>query len=332
MKLSKILLVLICFFAVSQICFGQAEEDSQPTENWLKEYNIYPEQFLFHRYDLYSKADVVRFREKLDLLKDAKFRSEWEGVYGPGFGDVVGVSSFRLDFNVGFVDFYIYTCLPELRYLNYGKVINLPESIEIIPEFATDSPRKSLLVKYVKVKWNDRNYLVEEPSLPAFAEKVVGIYIEPEDSEGNAYQKWARYWVKGDFEKELTGLPLFPVSYRKLQRQPIETKIVSVGKRTIEKEVETAEWVSNEETAVYKVMLGAGAGKGVKKKMVFSVLETGEQILITEVKQNNSTGIIARRIDENKNDVCYKDEYYIDETACQKIKSSLKVSTQIGKF
>ncbi len=112
----------------------------------------------------------------------------------------------------------------------------MPDAVQIIPEFTENSPRKQTSVRYVKVKWNDRLYLVEESSLPAFAEKAVGIYVEPKDTSNENYQKWTNNWVKGDLEKPLTGLPEFPLSYKKFQRSPIEGKIISVGRRTIENE------------------------------------------------------------------------------------------------
>lgn len=331
MKLLKLFLFVLVWVLSMQVGFGQDSELSPSPESWLMEYNIYTTQPVYLRYDRYSKEDIVRFREKLDLLKTAKFSDEWEGIYYRGVGDDVGISSFRLDSKAGFVNFYIYTCFPELRYINYGQVSNITDFIIITPEFAIDSSRKASPVKYIKIKWNDRNYLVEDSSLPAFAEKIVGIYVEPEDAADENYQKWANYWVKGGTEKKLTGLPEFPPSYKKFQRLPIETKITAVGKRTMEKEIKTADWLwSAEEIAVYHLTIGGGADKGIKKGMIFHIDELDENILITEVKKNSAVGILARTIDEQKNDYCQDDEY--NQIACPKIKPYLKIKTEIGLF
>jgi hypothetical protein len=330
MNLQKICLSILIFVSSLAVCFGQDKPETVEGQTWVNEYDIYQDVRMTFRYDRYSKEDTVKFREKLDLLKAAKFADEWEGAYYSGFPDEVGVSSFRWDANAGFVEYYVYSCFPELRYLNYGKITNTPEFIQTIPEFAADSPRKEKAVKYIKVKWSNRHYLVEESSLLAFAERAAGIYVEPEDDSSEDRYKWSNHWVKGDLEQELTGLPEFPASYKRFQRQPIETKITSVGKRTIEKEVQTARWFTPEENAVYQVTVEAGAKKGVKRGMIFEVPETGDAILITQVNQNYAIGIIGRDINENKNDNCLDRNF--NQIVCRKIKSSLKVKTETGKL
>jgi len=329
MRLQKTFLVLILLFASFQICFGQSEEDTQPTDNWLKNYNIYSEQFLFHRYDRYSKEDITHFRKNLDLLNASKSNNEWEGIYSVGYEETVGFSQLRWKSDVGFVSFYIYTCLPELRQINYGKITDSPDAVQIIPEFAENSPRKQTSVRYVKVKWNDRRYLVEESSLLAFAEKTVGIYVEPEDTSKESYQKWANNWVTGDLEKPLTGLPEFPSNYKKFQRLPIEGKIISVGKRTIENE-KTLGNTTYSEAAFYEITINAGKDKEVKEGMTFEIPEIESLLTVTQVNSNTAVGLISRPIDVEKNDECFDDNF--DKILCPKIKNGLKAKTQIGLF
>lgn len=332
MKFQKIVLFLMILALSLQICLGQNINENQPEENWLKQYNIYNEQFLFHRYDRYSKEDIVKFRGKLDSLKDVEFSNEWEGNY---FSDteLLGYSSLIWNSNTGFINFYIYTCLPELRYLNYGKVINLPDSIQLFPEFAGNSPRKAIPIKYVKVKWNDRNYLVEESSLAAFAEKAVGIYVETNETSEDGFQSWSRYWVKGDLEKDLVGLPEFPANYKKFQRFPIEAKIISVGKRTIEEEKALGDKSHTQyfsEAAWYVVTIDAGKDRDVKKGIWLSIPETEDELFITQVNEKTSIGLIHREIDDNKNDLCSDENF--NAVSCPKVKTSLKVKTKIGHF
>ena len=82
MNLQKIFLAtLFCILALT-VCFGQNTPEIVEGENWLQQYGIYyPTQTMVFRYDRYSREDTVKFREKLDLLKNAEFADEWEGTY-----------------------------------------------------------------------------------------------------------------------------------------------------------------------------------------------------------------------------------------------------------
>ncbi len=326
MKHSKNLWILLIVLAVSQICFGQNVEDEQPTENWLKKYIGYNETFLYHRFDRYSKDDVVKFREKFDSLIGSKNTDEWNGTYSDGFDDSVGFSQLHLKSGVGFASFYVYTCQPELRRLNYGKIIQTDEIIKLIPEFGKDSPRKSQLVTYVKVKWGDNRYLVEDSSLSAFAEKASGVYIEPDDNSENR-MKWSNYWVSITSENVPTGLPKFPGSYKKFQRSPIEAEIISVGARTVEEK--TLGNSSYSESAFYEVTIDAGKNKNIKEGMTFRIPEIESEVFIVKVSAKTSVGLIHRDIDENdRSDLCRNDEF--NQIPCPKIKTPLKIKTIVG--
>jgi hypothetical protein len=345
MNLQKVIFVVVVFIAYLPVCFGQNTREYVEGENWVQQYGIYTTPYVVLRYDRYSKEDTVKFREKLDLLKTAKFTDEWEGSYVRD-SEELGISSLRLDNNVGFIDFYFYSCSLELSYIDYGKIINTPDSIQLTSEIAENSPREIKTVKYVKVKWDKWQYLVEESSLAAFAEKAVGVFVEPNDDIPENNQQWSNYWVRkgsvndanwnGDdyIEKKFTGLPEFPESYKKFQRVPIETKIVSVGKRTIEAEKQFGDATYTryfQNSAIYSITIGAGKNKGIKAGMIFEMLETGEDVYITEVNQNTAVGFIPRETDDDKNDFC-RDRDNIKEASCKKIKPLLKVRTKIGYF
>jgi hypothetical protein len=311
-----------------QVCLGQDSEETQPSENWLKHYTNYNEQFLYQRFDRYSKDDVIKFRAKFDLLNNSKNKDDWDGIYSTGYWDEVGFSQLRLKSDTGFVSFYVYTCLPELRYLNFGKIVKSPETIKLLPEFGDSSPRKVNSLTYVKIKWNDKYYLVEESAIPAFAEKIVGIYVELDNTSNKNYQKWNNYWVSGDSEKPLVGLPEFPASYKKFQRSPIQAKIISTGKRTMEEK--TLGNTSYSEAAFYNVTIDAGKNIGVKAGMKFNISETEDELFIIQINQKTSIGLIHRCINDNKIDLCQDENF--NEVTCPKIKNSLKVKTLIGKF
>jgi hypothetical protein len=333
----EILSTILISLSLLPVCFGQDKSETVEGDNWVNQYGIYPNLLITFRYDRYSKEDIVRFREKLDLFKNAKLRDEWSGIYYVGYEETVNHSELHINPNIGFIDFNVYTCLPELRYINYGRIVHTADFIQLSPEFALNSPRKSEPVKYVKVTWGDKYLLVEESSLSAFAEKAVGIYVEPEDDSPENKYKWIDFWVKGDLnsenhfqvENEYLGLPQFPASYKKFQRYPIETKIILVGKRIIEEDKAVGSAVYTE-AAFYEATIGAGKNKGVKEGMYFEIPEIENKIFITKVNQNNSVGIIVRMIDDNKNDQCYDDDS--NKISCPEITSSLKVKTQIGNF
>ena len=192
MRLRKICPAILFYVIFLTVCFAQNAPEVVEGETWVTQYGVYyPTPSMVFRYDRYSREDTVKFREKLGLLKDAKFAGEWEGNYQSGFPDEVGTSVFRWESGAGFVNYYFYSCMPELRYLNYGRIVNTPEFIQTIPEFTADSPRKEKPDKYVKVKWDKQFYLVEESSLLAFAEKAAGIYVEPDETSDEAFQKIA---------------------------------------------------------------------------------------------------------------------------------------------
>ncbi len=324
--------LLILNFNLAVLSQSLEEEEVQPSENWLKQYTNFPEIYLFHRFDLYSKKDLVQFKAKFDKLIDFENDDNWEGIYYDDLSPV-GFSQFRWKSDSGYLHFYVYTCLPELRSVSYGNVIVTTDYVQLLPEFAVDSPRKFSPVKFVKVKWNDRRYLVEESSLSAFAEKAVGIYVEVNESSESGFQAWSRYWVRGDLSKDVVGLPEFPAKYKSLQRFPINAKIISVGKRTIEREKELGDKSSTryfEESAQYLVKIDAGKNHGVKKGIWLGVPETKDEIFVTKVNEKTSVGLILRDLDDNKNDLC-RDENYV-EMSCPKIKLSQTVKSYVGHF
>lgn len=328
MKLHRLFLILLIFTSSLSICFGQANDEFIEGDNWVNQNGLYPNLFISFRYDHYSRKDLLKFREKLDGLKTAKFTDEWEGTYRNQVVEI-GFSELRFDSNVGFIDFYIYTCFPELRYANYGKIIDTPEYIQFIPEFAADSPRKLKPVKFIKVKWDEIYYLVDESGLLEFSEKAAGIYVDSETDSVEEPQKWLKYWVKGNFEKELTGLPVFPSSYKSFQRSPIKARVIAVGKRTFEAEKTISRKYSEryyENVFVYPITIDVGRNKGVKKGMSFFSDQNADEIYISEVKENTAIGFVIRETDDNKNDVCYNAESS-DPMPCPKLKNQLKVKT-----
>jgi len=211
--------------------------------------------------------------------------------------------------------------------LSYGRVENTPSDLQIFRE--NSKPGDEIISKkYVKVKWGEAQFLVEEPSLAAFAEKAAGIYVEPEDEESPEDISWGKYLSRGWTSGELKGLPEFPGEYKHLQRLPVQAKIVSVGKRELEKDSEDP--LDSEQSAVYEIRLNAGEKTGIKKGVKLYIEETDEEFEIVSVGQNNAVGKLRRNVDAEGKDSCFDSDY--KETPCQKIKPSFTAKSIIGQL
>lgn len=323
--MKNLFVVFLLFLFTNIFCFAQMEEPEQPETNWLKNYRIYNEDFINFRYDQYSKQDLIRFREMLDQFKAAKSNDKWDGTYSDG--QEVGFTTFTWNTEVGFVDFYVYTCYPELRNLNFGRVENAPSYIQIFRD--NSKPYDGIISKkYIKVKWGEVQFLVEEPSLGAFAEKAVGIYVEPENTESGESYKWYKYMSRGMTEDKLKGLPEFPSEYKHLQRLPVQARIVSVSKRKLVKDYEDP--LNNEQSAVYEIRLNSGEKAGIKKGLKLYIEETEEELEIISVGQNSSVGKLIRDIDAVGKDSCVDNNY--QETPCRKIKPLFIVNSIVGQL
>lgn len=323
----KILLTLFLFILAFQISFGQKSYEISDENNTYKHSKIYQGQNLYTEFNKYSKNDLITFSEKLEALSKSK-QIGWEDFYS-GDNDEVGLAALIWSKESGFVSYYVYTCQPSIRSVNFGNIKETSDTIELIPEIDKSSPRKNQSpTKYVKVKWSDRKYLVEENSLLPFAEKAAGIYVEPSIDENSIPNRWANYWVSGEIGKDLIGLPVFPSSYKKFERKPIYSRILSVGKRTVEEKELGNAWFS--ESAWYELKIDGGMNRGIKKGMEFYCPKLENIVYIVKSNPNSSTGLVQVDIDENKKDKCTDDKG--NAKNCPKIQSGYQIETITGRM
>ena len=164
----------------------------------------------------------------------------------------------------GFVNVYVYTCMSELRYLNFGSVTVSPTTVQMLPEYPPESGRKTAQVKmYVKVKWGERHYLIEENRLADFCDTIsgTGIYEEGIIERG--------FWLKSsDLEKAASGRPVLPPEYKHLLKKPIDAKVIAVGKSYVERDNDNDCLTRT----VIPLTLNVGSKSGVKTGMAFRVL------------------------------------------------------------
>lgn len=318
MNIKKSFIILLILFTVSQICLGQEVDFDR---NWSKDTKGIDDWHSRYDYRNYTKEDVEKAINRFQLIQaNSANNDEWEGIYGSGVE--LGMSEFQWNSTGGFVKFYIYHTLGSL---DFGRVINTPDSVTLISEKAiTSKPKSIFITNLIKVKYGDNHYLVPETRLKDFAERAVGLSVSLGD--------WGYYLYKSNgVDNELYGLPVLPKKYRHLLRSPINTKITKIGKHIIHQKKRDDGTVTSED--IYRfVTLGAGKDKRVKVGMNFYVDDLNEWIEITEVSQNRSIGKIQRDFDGDGNENCREIEGGSGiGTPCKDIKIGMKARTKVSE-
>jgi hypothetical protein len=330
-RINKLTALLLAFFLIS-VCSINAQEQINNQEgeidhvkNWLYESG---DREMRINYKFYSKDDLTEAQNRLEKINAEleKDQSEWFGRYSPVTDAEVSHEELILSRQNGFLQFYVYTCMPELRYLNFGEIVDEPGAVWLKSASSLNSRRKLLNpAKYVKVIWGKRHFLILENDLQMFLIKAAGLEIvDEENRDEDKPITWLTVYEKhGESEKSIKGLPIVPFEYAHLLRHPIEAKIIAVGKRTVEViKDEFSDEPRNLSNVIIK--LNVGSQNGVEKGMNFRILKTGELIEITKVNRQTSVGIVAREIDENG-----RESYYDHETKSDKIYSKIIVGWKL---
>lgn len=337
MRILGSLFVLITSIASLQICPGQEYVQDQ---NWIGMIEGGNPSHIVYRYRYYTPEDVVEARKQLVLLNTSQAVDEWAGSYFLA-GEL---SDQKLIWkpDAGFFSYYIYTCALELRTLNYGKVVNTPDYIQLVTEKRTPPHAKVTSagpVRLVKVKWGDVRYLVDEDELEIFCELAAGYHgagkmltEKSADGETYEYQKyiWNSYWTKiGKKGDKVFGTPILPKRYAKFSRPQLETTITSLGKYEIEKAEGDESWQSGQKKQF--VTIGLGSVNGVKPDMNFYVPELDERITVVKVFGKTAVAVLERSINSEtqKEDCLTPDD---GDGPCQPIKIGMKIKTVPEEF
>jgi hypothetical protein len=334
MSLFKLLAALIVLVFSLQFSFGQ---DYIESEDWLSSVTGYKQPWMYLKYKHYTEFDVARAKEKLGSILLSQSKDEWAGIYNLDSP----LSNTKLIWapDAGFLDFYIYTCAVELRTLNYGKVVNSSDSVVLTTEKqpANTPVRKRFEgVRYVKVKWGDRRYLVEEDELELFCELAAGYHgpaknVTGKLANGETYETqisiWNSFWVKvGKEEDKVYGTPILPKKYSKFVRQPLETAIISLGKYEIKQAVDPLFTNSNQ-----FVTIGLGSTNGIKAGMDFYVPDLDERLTVVKVFGKTALAVLERPFnDETKKDDCLTPQE--GDTPCELIRVGMNVKTVPEEF
>lgn len=256
----KVTCLLLC-------CLLLAASTSPAQTDWGEQWEHDGRQGWYLDFSRYSREDVKAAQAKwkgIDAENKSAADDEWAGSYAMVPGGEVSLENFRWSPQTGFVMVYVYTCLSELRYLNFGSVTASPSTVQMTPEYPPNSGRKTAQVTmYVKVKWGDRHYLIEEDRLAEFCDTISGTGIYEEGVMGG------NFWLKADdVEKPASGTPTLPREYRHLLKKPLDAKVIAVGKSYVEHN-EDNECLMR---TVTPVTINVGSKGGVKAGIAFRVL------------------------------------------------------------
>lgn len=328
----RILIPLVLLIGTAPFGLGQ---DYGEHENWIGEIEGGKIPYLKQRFKTYTKEDVATAKKKLKRIRENQIaKNSWEGTY-----DISGMlSETRLIWSAkyGFVNYYIYTCEPALRALNYGKVRETDGSLVLhsqkpkTRELGLDSKT----TKFVKVKWGDFRYLVDEQYIKEFAVLASGHFGDMitvkrkwgketvEQGEQLSTLAWVNINDRGS--KRIFGQPQFPKKYKNLAKAPIESRIVSLGKTVNKKTHRTY----NEEDIYQSVTIGVGSKHGVMKDMEFFVPEVNDRIIIEKVYRSTALGYILKYSNEYiENEKC---NFRAEVTPCVNAKVGMRVKTIPG--
>lgn len=209
----------------------------------------------------------------------------WAGEYykGDGLGENCYLS---ISPRQGYV-FEWHGCLG-LHDRNYGRVG--VQGNELHLQYTLSGQRRrglGLAPILVPVSWGNRHYLVPKDEMIEFC-NTVNIGSERDWESGRFYLR------RGDPTETPTGNPNVPEEFNPyLLQQPIDAKILTVGKYTTEPSV--VEW----KYKITPVTIDAGSASGLRIGMKLRVLEPPtpsayQTVEITKVEQNRSQGVIEQ--------------------------------------
>lgn len=281
----------------------------------------------FLNFKRYTKSDVIAAQAKWRALEAEEAVDEWAGVYTPICDDCeVSLDKLRWTQKSGFLKFYVYTCLPELRALDFGSAVESLTTVYLFPEYPADSGRSPRpAMQYLKVKWGERHYLIAEDKVSEFCDWVAGVEVH---SKNEVLGVKDFYLKDGDTEMPVTGLPSLPRGYEHLLKRPIEAKIIAIGKSYVERD-EDAE--SCEKRTVIPVTLNVGSAKGVAVGMKFdSVAEDmSDKFIITSVGKHSSRAVSEQGWEPCEDSAEVQEEQSTDKDKYEpEIKVGLKLTTR----
>jgi len=284
-------LTLCLSFAAVNAAGQNAEQPETQTDKYGRWKNGVTEDWFFELGEKYRSEDVATAQKLWNEIEKQSNNAgdEWAGVYSIAEGEV-NMSYLRWSPQHGFVRFHIYTCLPAVRGLDYGKVVVSEDHVELVSSRASETENsEESPTKYVKVKWGERHYLVAENDIESFFTYTSGRGSLPYTDAGVPIDFWGRI---DDSAKPIADVPVVPSAYAEHVKKPIDTRIIKVGRSYTEVDPDNDVWLDH----VTPVTLNAGSNAGLKRGMTLHVVksEDYETVVLTRVGRNYALGIIVR--------------------------------------
>ena len=264
MNLPRIHLIAILLLLLSSYSSAQTIDDG----NWYKETGRGDNWYTKFDFKRYKKDDVLRSKSKYLQIVSRRDLNEWEGHYRQPV--MLGEAELIWSSNDGFVEAYTYHTLAGL---NFGRTVDHDEKVQFHSEKPTTAS-KLIDRELIKVRFGDTHFLIAQKHLRNFAERAAGL---TRVSEENEY-----YWIKtSDEDKKVFGLPVYPKRFQYLIRQPIRTRIVSIGKPRLRQD----KFDSGEVYAVLDVSVDVTYQLEARQK-----LEENEKLRNNERRNSRYTG------------------------------------------
>lgn len=274
---ARLVIAAALLVAAAHAARAQADERAQ-WANGLTE----PLTFESHRYTA-EQASAARAR--------------WEQIGGAARG-AAWAGDYTLDMSVrlhalrwsdkGYVFFNVNSCMANVDDFDYGDVIaDTPAHIVVVSR--RDSGGRGER-KYVKIKWGEQRYLVEDHAVRGFCDYVAGL-----DSYNGMAVEAAFLMHAEDSERPTALLPTVPAEYAEHVRRPIDAKVTRVGRAYVEVNTENEWW----DDLVTPVSLNAGSDHGLRRGMRLHALDSdeyNESVEITRTWRTRAEGIVVRTV------------------------------------
>ena len=291
MKLRRLFFAFLLLLAAFQFCFSQERKQSEIWDN-----GVFHSHWVFENIPENEIDEIKKRWEEIgDSLKTTS--NPFAGTYYQS-----GNRGYYLRWSPekGFVYVYYYEYFA--RDVSYGKVL------------VTDSEVKFIVEREMQNKDVDRKLITPTVWIPAYNEKQFLVQKESIQSFGDFYggfgvfngfpSKWececSPYAKKVDESIDYTKIKSFivPKKYLKFIKQPINAKVISVGKSRISTHSLVFDINQSNKASITPVTINIGRKSGIKRGLLFVTNEENSFLEVTKVSEKVSQAILVREIDE----------------------------------
>ena len=318
--------VTLCIFVLCLVANAQTEVESQAApqfDEYGRWINGIGEPWYFNDRE-YTADQIFNTQMKWKAIEDLQptTKDDWAGAYVIGWE--TSARHVRWSPEKGFVDLRVSTCAAAVTKLDYGEVVvKSPTSIEFISNIAGHETKRT----FVKVKWGEQRYLVEESEVQDFCDYIVGL-----GKFNNSAYDGAVFLIKGgDGGNPTAEMPTVPSEFQQYVRKPFHAEITKVGKPYIEVDSES----DQSDELITPVTINIGSNHGLKRDTALPILDTQqfsqtEKVIITRVAKTYALGIIVRYIEKGHGDNPKNAKYSFDEE-CPPVAVGWKLTTSRHK-